>query len=469
MAQSLKTLDTSDKRSQEKARLNQLIDIISSDLSTEANRRKYPSFTVGEEFPITSSLYNTVYDQDHTLQSSNALFDISFGVYAKTDLTNTTPEITGSTIITSLSTESKLIDSAGKYIFSKTESNMLREKINVYRQYAQILLGNSLEVFRTPHTIAANSTDETTQIKEALFINVRRLFKRDNLAKGYFGLKLYNRTCEPLQLDNSDLNALNGTLFTSPKTTGTQFKGRSKLLKTSANYTANQVLIIDTNASQSYGLSSAGEFATLKMYLGNETPVDCGLIFYDMGIVVLDVDKIFDLDDLVQGVFDFPDNATASSIFALSNGLQTVMYDNGKTAIGVDTSSTNGIKKNIGTLRKFLQLATIDDIIKHFLDSRFTDLTDTAIAFQNETIINSTIYFCRLMADEFNYSTNPTYTDENGKIIVINNVNTDKAFSYITTVGLHNNDGELLAVAKLSRPIEKNPNNELVVRVRLDY
>jgi hypothetical protein len=453
-----KSLDAADRRSQDKARLNQLIDIISSDVSTEANRRKYPAFVSGVTTPITSSLFNTVFDQDHTLQSSNALFDISFGVYAYTDNNNT---IAGSPVVTDL--QGKTIDSAGKYNFANGTSNMMREKINIYRQYAQVLLGNSNSVFRTPHTVADNSTNDSTKIQEALFINVKRLFKRDNIAKGTFGMRFFNRTGNNTFLTDDDAHALTGTLFTSPQTTG--FKGRSKLTPTSAGDPVdNQVTILDTNASNSYNVKPiSGEVSTLKMYLGNANPVDVGLIFYDMGIMVLDVNKIFDLNDLVQGVINFPDAPAVNGLnFTLSGQTsQPVDIAAGQKAIG-DSTDTGA------NLKKFLQLATIDDIIKHFCEARFTDTSNSAITFQNETIINSTIFFCRAAASDFNYSTNPTYTDANGKILVVNNT-ADQPFSYITTVGLYSNRGELLAVAKLSRPIEKNPNNELTIRVRLDY
>jgi len=453
----LKTLDPTDRRS-EKARLNQLIDIISSDISTEANRRKYPAFVSGKDTPITSSLHNTIFDQDHTLQSSNALFDMSFGLYAFTT-TGNTPTIGGSSAVTSLN---GTIDSAGKYNFSSTTSNMMREKINNYRQYAQALLGNSNGVFRNSHT--ASVTDDTTQIKEALFINIKRLFKRDNIAKGTVAMKFYNRTGNNTQLEKNDDNAFKGTLFSSPQVSG--YEGRSKLNLTDDNYTLNQVTILDTNASSQYSAEAvAGEVATLKMYLGNinSTPVNVGLVFYDMGVIVLDVNKVFDLTDKVQGVINFPDTTSATVNFALKEGNQTITTANGQKAIGNVTDPATSV-----TLKTFLQLATVDDIIKHFCESRFIDNSNTAITFQNETIINSTIFFCRAAASDFNYSTNPTYTDANGKIVVVKNT-TDQPFSYITTVGLYSNKDELLAVAKLSRPIEKNPNNELTIRVRLDY
>ena len=41
--------------------------------------------------------------------------------------------------------------------------------------------------------------------------------------------------------------------------------------------------------------------------------------------------------------------------------------------------------------------------------------------------------------------------------------------SYITTVGLYNDANELLAVAKLSKPLLKSFDREAVVKVKLDF
>jgi hypothetical protein len=89
------------------------------------------------------------------------------------------------------------------------------------------------------------------------------------------------------------------------------------------------------------------------------------------------------------------------------------------------------------------------------------------IQFNNTTELNSTIYFCRANHNEFNYSSNPTYVSSSK--IVVKNTSTDAPVSYVTTVGLYSADNELLAVAKLSEPLKKDPTNELTVRVRLDY
>ena len=89
------------------------------------------------------------------------------------------------------------------------------------------------------------------------------------------------------------------------------------------------------------------------------------------------------------------------------------------------------------------------------------------IAYNNTTEINSTIYFCRVPHNKFNYSTNPTYVNDSK--IRVKEISADPPVSYVTTVGLYNAANELLAVAKLSEPLKKTPSDELVIRVRTDY
>ena len=89
------------------------------------------------------------------------------------------------------------------------------------------------------------------------------------------------------------------------------------------------------------------------------------------------------------------------------------------------------------------------------------------ISYNNTTELNSTIYFCRINHNDFNYSANPTYISASQIHVKENTL--DSPVSYITTVGLYSADNELLAVAKLSEPLKKTPETELTLRVRLDY
>ena len=119
----------------------------------------------------------------------------------------------------------------------------------------------------------------------------------------------------------------------------------------------------------------------------------------------------------------------------------------------------------------FIVSASMDNCIDHFASTRFGSGSQTFLTFQNNTQINSTLIFCRATADEFNFSSNPTYTDSEGRIVVIDESqqSIQKAFSFITTVGLYDANEQLLAVSKLSRPVEKNDEKDLTMRVRLDF
>ena len=87
---------------------------------------------------------------------------------------------------------------------------------------------------------------------------------------------------------------------------------------------------------------------------------------------------------------------------------------------------------------------------------------------RNEERVQSTFYFVRAKNGEYNFSNNPSYvTGSNGKFRQQTFANNPKA--YITTVGLYNSTQELLAVAKLSKPILKSFSNEVLVKVKLDF
>ena len=82
--------------------------------------------------------------------------------------------------------------------------------------------------------------------------------------------------------------------------------------------------------------------------------------------------------------------------------------------------------------------------------------------------ITSTNYFIRLRNNQYNYSNNPTYYTGSNPQNVLEPFRV-KPITYVTTIGLYNNSNELLAVAKLSRPVQKSTDKEALVRVRLDY
>ena len=87
---------------------------------------------------------------------------------------------------------------------------------------------------------------------------------------------------------------------------------------------------------------------------------------------------------------------------------------------------------------------------------------------RREEQIKSSHYFCRIISDQYNWSQNPTYyTGSNANLTNPTFIQNPK--SYITTVGLYNDNNELLAVAKLSQPLLKSEDREAVIKVRLDF
>ena len=86
----------------------------------------------------------------------------------------------------------------------------------------------------------------------------------------------------------------------------------------------------------------------------------------------------------------------------------------------------------------------------------------------SQETITSDYIFTRARNSEFNYTQNPTFiSGSTGEVIYSNFINNPQ--TYITTIGMYNDSNELLAVAKLSRPLIKDFTKEALVRVKLDF
>lgn len=87
---------------------------------------------------------------------------------------------------------------------------------------------------------------------------------------------------------------------------------------------------------------------------------------------------------------------------------------------------------------------------------------------RNFEVKNTTHYYIRALNYEFNYSNNPTFVSGSSKTYRHATFKYDPRV-YITSVGLYNDSYELLAVAKLSKPIQKSYTDEYLVTVKLEY
>lgn len=91
-----------------------------------------------------------------------------------------------------------------------------------------------------------------------------------------------------------------------------------------------------------------------------------------------------------------------------------------------------------------------------------------SFALNSQETITSDYVFVRARNSEFNYSENPSFiSGSTGEVIYDNFINAPQV--YVTTVGMYNDSNELLAVAKMSRPLLKDFTKEALVRVKLDF
>ena len=100
--------------------------------------------------------------------------------------------------------------------------------------------------------------------------------------------------------------------------------------------------------------------------------------------------------------------------------------------------------------------------------SRSEAAGQTGFRLNSQETITSDYVFVRPRSSEFNYSENPSFiSGSTGEVLYSSFINNPQ--TYITTIGLYNDSNELLAVAKLSRPLPKNFTKEALVRVKLDF
>jgi len=405
-----KTISSADIKTT-KSVLNQLVDFIEEDVSGSSTRKTYQVFVTGtnSDSGVTSSLYNTVFDQNYQLQTANELFDITVGLFS------------GSNTVADANTG---VDINGKLLFT-SQSLMMREKVNIYRQYSQLLLGNGNSQFYAPY----GSTDSSNKINEALFINFKRLFVRDGIKRETFAMRFFQSASAAEQVEDAALTA----------------NGQDNIFRGTIS---GSIIFTDVGASANIERSQTGG-SVGNLVNSSNTSETTGLIFYQQGIVILDLAKI------------------TSGSQKMSGSISSVGNTNSSIRMGRAGEGNPDAK----FIPDFMVSGSIDDIVKHISTVRFGSGSQTFLTFQNNTQINSTLIFCRATADEFNYSSNPTYKDSEGRLVVIDESEQgiQKSFSFITTVGLYDANEELLAVAKLSRPVEKNDEKDLTMRVRLDF
>jgi len=376
-------------------------------------------------------MFESVYDYPYLSSSANHIFDMTMGIHADYKLQGVTGKKS--------SGGGGAYDGIAQTNVADTRTFFSKRK-NIYGQMAQVLVGHdvngSIQKFDVDGDLVTTVGDGT-KYNNLIFFNFARLLGKDEIKKGSFEIQL----------------GITG-----------EYAGASVALAAPlANSDDMHVAVLtikDEGAATDYRVNSpAGEYGILKV-TNDTTQADasayephadydrrCGLIFYQAGIVGLSPDVFMGFHD---GLYEGGkiSNTGVTNFAGASNVMGVEMFESLNILQLLNTNTPAG-----GYSMDQVSAAVRKRVKK--------------ICFNNTTELNSTIYFCRVNHNDFNYSSNPTYLSSSQ--IRVKKTLLDAPVSYITTVGLYSADNELLAVAKVSEPLRKDPTNDMTLRVRLDY
>lgn len=225
--------------------------------------------------------------------------------------------------------------------------------------------------------------------------------------------------------------------------------------------------------------------------------------------VFIDLSRLVTKDELQKGTFELKIDA---SDWANPQGFGTLITitDSGSTDVenGLRILKETTNNTNVGILDRYRGIAAIQlssSVVSSLIDDGATTpffvsgaaarswdfeesihsgtIVELATALRhriynleinNVTQLNTALYTVTANPSDFNYSSNPSYVDSSGKIRVKKTQAGElqpslPAYAYVTGIGLYAADGELLAVAKLSKPVKKDASAPLQVGVKLTY
>ena len=254
----------------------------------------------------------------------------------------------------------------------------------------------------------SNETPRSTVVSDDIYaINISRQNFRDRIESGNWQLTLS-------AVDSNNVADTNNTIT---------------LIDETVDY------IGTNNSNPTYKLNSLGG-AVYGVYSGSlESGIDInadkepyGLFFPDNGVIILNGEMLY----ASASIETRRTEATSSGSFTLSSNAEMLF-----TSISASMTVGNQFKGTTAETKM------------------------------------PTYCFIRINNFEFNYTLNPSYFDfvDDGKdsLVVRDKLRMSKfPFVYITTIGLYNDAGDLLAVAKLSRPIKKTFSDELVIKIKLE-
>lgn len=172
---------------------------------------------------------------------------------------------------------------------------------------------------------------------------------------------------------------------------------------------------------------------------------------------------VFSIPSNLFGEYIQPKSVTIS----LQDGY--IITDDGEGILNISGSSLGeGYIGNI-IYEHGMLILTSGNYIDPYNFSDFISYSNVIISFKSTLTIYESQYKCTIRENEFNFSQNPSLISGSSNSGIISDFATGSYFDpYITTIGLYNNNKELIAVAKLSQPLPISSVTDTNIMINLD-
>jgi len=266
--------------------------------------------------------------------------------------------------------------------------------------------------------------------------------------------------------------------FTPENQNTYEYKAHKSFTLTQADVTRHRFIKDSSNeVSKSYY-----DFSRINFYLSGSTQEQYGSTFtigydgsgydtfltkfYDEGSIVLIPQNKFD-EEIKRGSFELIDNETNAIIVDDSNGN---LYSTNAT-FSQSVSAMSSSDNYVGNIFYSVGAFTITETASFDGSNNYTDVTsgDFTLRYKGTSVINTYEWTCDAVPTELNNTDNMTVYNPNGLGQLKDNLTGSNFPTYVSEIGLYDDQKSLVGYARLSKPIPKSQVVPMKFLLRLDY
>ncbi len=190
--------------------------------------------------------------------------------------------------------------------------------------------------------------------------------------------------------------------------------------------------------------------------------------FYDTGSIIFIPQSKFG-DGIKKGSFTLTDSSTAATIKITDDSNGNLYSTNASFSQSVSALSSSD--NFVGNIFYDIGAFTITETASFNGSVNYSDVTsgNYGIKYKGTNIINTYEWTCEALPNELNNTENITAYHTSGLGKLKDNLTSSIFPTYITEIGLYDDDRSLVAYAKLSKPIPKSVRLPMRFFVRMDH